>query len=128
MTDPDFDSRAYYLYRGATNPGRPALVIMTTSGAIRGAIPFEENGLAMFVMNDAKESVENIPDSTPDGIPRKSDELAKMPKYVKTVKCNGGGKQSICFMNKWSCTDSLQQAGVDCVCPHVGKRTSWHMG
>jgi hypothetical protein len=93
------------------------------------ANPLEEDGLAMFVVNGAGESEANFPDSEPEGIPKTFDELEKMPKYVKAVKCNnrfGGG--NICFNNKWSCTSALRDAGSDCICPHVGKRTSWHMG
>jgi hypothetical protein len=129
MTDRESESAAYYMYRGATNPGRPALLFMTCGYTCKVADPLEENGLAMFIMNDSQESTKNIPDSEPEGVPMKSLDLNKLPKYVKTLKCNNklGGKES-CFRNKWSCTSHMQDEGVDCTCPNVGKRSSWHMG
>jgi hypothetical protein len=128
MTDSRFDSMAHYLYRGATNPGRPALLLMTWGPAHKFAAPFEEDGLAMFEMNDEGESMKSFPDSEPGGIPLKAYELASLPKYVKTVKCNNrmGGKES-CFGHKWSCTSHMRDMD-GCICPNVGKRSSWHMG
>jgi hypothetical protein len=126
MTDNNLGSAAFYAYRGATNPGRPAILFMTWNQASAISKDFEEAGLAMFGMNDATESVKNIPDSELGGIPLTTYELENLPKYVKTVKCNGrlGGKE-ICFGHKWSCTSGMQNG---CICPNVGKRASWHMG
>lgn len=129
MTDKAFNSAAYYVYRGATNPGRPALVFMTWNSASKIVEPFEEQGLAMFTMNDSTESLKNVPDSEPNGIPKSVYETKRMPPYVRTLKCNNkmGGKD-LCASLKWSCTEHMQEAGIQCSCPHVGKRSSWHMG
>eukprot|EP00980_Cylindrotheca_fusiformis_P007761 scaffold1648_cov115-Cylindrotheca_fusiformis.AAC.16 len=129
MTDGHFDSITYYMYRGAINPGRPALAIMTWNKARFVGNPLEDMGLAMFSMQTGDSVMRAIPDSEPNGIPLADSELNKLPKYVKNMKCNRkiGGKVA-CDGAKWSCTRSLQESGVDCTCPNVGARSSWHMG
>jgi hypothetical protein len=127
MTDKGLASAAYYMYRGATSPGRPALLF------VDGAKPakyvgtqLDARGISVFQSNL---NLEAVPDSAPDGIPLSSAELEKLPEMLQHLKVKNrlegeeGGSQF-----KWSCTGAMQAAGSDCVCPEVPARTSWHMG
>ncbi|KAL3940602.1 MAG: hypothetical protein SGBAC_004886 [Bacillariaceae sp.] len=129
MTDGKPFSTAHYIYRGALIPSHPAIVMVDASGGDRIINAFEEVGLAMFISNVDGSVVQEIPDMTPDEIPISDEEAKNLAPMVRDLKCNGRleGKEG-CFQNKWSCTEAMLEAGVDCICPHVGKRSSWHMG
>eukprot|EP00980_Cylindrotheca_fusiformis_P014163 scaffold3720_cov141-Cylindrotheca_fusiformis.AAC.2 len=125
------ESVAFYAYRGATAPGRPAIVFIEENGQVKGVgKPLEERGLAVFKTGLFGKSVlKRLPDAMPDGIQVSNEELAKLPEYVRAIKCSNrfeGGK--ICQDLKWSCNGRKKNEGSDCICPHVGKRSSWHMG
>jgi len=129
MTDGKIFSAAHYIYRGALIPSRPALVTIDAVIGERLTKSFEEVGLAMFDSKVDKPVIQEFPDMTPDEIPISDEEAKKLPPMVRDLKCNGRmeGKEH-CFRNKWSCSEAMLEAGVDCICPHVGKRSSWHMG
>mmetsp|Transcript_45893 Transcript_45893/g.111168 ORF Transcript_45893/g.111168 Transcript_45893/m.111168 type:complete len:796 (-) Transcript_45893:52-2439(-) len=136
MTDKWQDTTAFYMYRGALTPGRPALLyIEGTRQANLGGRGLEQEGLPVFkadihsVPTMAKGSANKLPDSAPGGIPLKDEELKKIPPYLRLLKCNGNfeGKPG-CAGNKWSCTPRDIENGKQCACPNVNKRSSWHMG
>lgn len=124
MTDKGYASTAYYMYRGAINPGRPALLIV--DGAKQAKFvgtQLEAKGLSLF---QSTINLAGVPDSTPDGIPLTSKELEMLPELVQYLKVNKGleGGNDV----KWSCSPEMQEAGSDCVCPAVPSRSAWHMG
>jgi hypothetical protein len=130
MTDGKPFSTAYYVYRGALTPGRPAIVILDSNQAPRLA-PFEDMGLAIFQHRLEGPAVAALPDGSPDGMPLPESEVKKIPEYVLNIKCNGRLEgRDICFDGnmRWSCTQAMQEEGSTCICPNVGKRASWHMG
>jgi hypothetical protein len=131
MTDKSVESVAFYSYRGATSPGRPAILyIEGPAQAKTVGTPLEEHGLALFQTQIGGNAfLDKVPDCMPDGIQLPEDELEKLPAFVHSMKCKGrweGGK--ICQDTKWSCTSRMKKDGSDCICPNLGKRSSWHMG
>ena len=104
----------YYTYRGALNPGRPALLHI--SGHKRYYIEnmSEQLGITSFHKNDTvdRTSLANFPDMEPDGIPLTPSEIEKIPRYVRYMRCNGHE----CKEEKWG------------TCDHVEARTSWYTG
>ncbi|CAJ1931900.1 unnamed protein product [Cylindrotheca closterium] len=129
MTDSKPYSAAHFIYRGALIPSRPAFVFVDwVKGANLGR-SFVEFGLAMFRSRLDGNPVSQLPDMTPDEIPISNEQAQKIPDMARNLKCNKRleGKD-LCFGSKWSCTEKMQAAGIDCICPHIGKRNSWHMG
>ena len=127
MTEGVHDAYPYYIYRAATNPGRPAVV--TIDGGNKDGKSLEEAGISHFKLDTIVESFNAFPDSKPDGINLPQEELDNLPEYVRYMKCNGRREQNdICSGNKWSCTSGIIRAGRQCDCPNVKKRGSWHMG
>jgi hypothetical protein len=131
MTDNRVESVAFYSYRGATSPGRPAILYVEGDNlAKKVGIPLEKHGLAAFKTRlFGGDALDKVPDSMSGGIQLPDDELEKLPAFVRSIKCNGrweGGK--ICRDTKWSCTNQMKNDGSDCICPNLGKRSSWHMG
>mmetsp|Transcript_27569 Transcript_27569/g.67041 ORF Transcript_27569/g.67041 Transcript_27569/m.67041 type:complete len:747 (-) Transcript_27569:31-2271(-) len=129
MTDGKTYSAAHYIYRGAMLPSRPAFVFVDWMPGAGLGRSFVEVGLSMFRSRLDGNPVANLPEMTPDGIPISDQEAQKIPKMARNLKCNRRleGKD-LCFGNKWSCNEKIQADGVDCICPHIGKRSSWHMG
>ncbi|CAJ1962024.1 unnamed protein product [Cylindrotheca closterium] len=129
MTDGKMPSAAHYVYRGAVMPNHPAIVMVDATIA-PGLNPlFEKVGLAMFESKADTPQFDGAPDLTPDGIPIPDKEANKLPPMVKYLKCGRRFEgKDLCFGKKWSCTDRMKNSGVDCICPHIGKRSSWHMG
>lgn len=136
MTDKGHDTCAFYAYRGLLSPGRPALVYIDgVRNANLDGRAFEEEGLAVFktdiqsVPTVIKGENLKLPDSAPNGIPLKDEEMQQLPPSLQALYCNGNlqGKP-LCDGRKWSCTRSDIQKGIKCDCPNVGKRSSWHMG
>lgn len=131
MTDKKHESVAFYSYRGATSPGRPAILYVEGDNQAKGVgIPLEERGLAAFKTRIfGGRSLGTFPDAMPDGVQVSDKELEKLPPFVKAVHCANrweGGK--VCQDTKWSCTNKMKSEGSDCICPNVGKRSGWHMG
>jgi hypothetical protein len=127
MTDGKPFSSAYYVYRGALTPGRPAIIILDSNKAQQLAI-FEDIGLAMFKHRLEGPAVDALPDGSPDGVPLPESEVEKIPEYALNVKCNGRLEgRDVCFMTRWNCTQAKKEEGSACICPNVGKRSSWHM-
>eukprot|EP00980_Cylindrotheca_fusiformis_P029802 scaffold23881_cov127-Cylindrotheca_fusiformis.AAC.3 len=125
MTDSKYADIAYYLYRGAINAGRPAMLIVDgDKQATYVGVQLEKMGLTLFKSKVL--DLKGVPDSAPDGIPLSLAEMEKFPDLVKYLKVKGGmaGAKD----DKWSCTPEKQAAGSDCLCPNVGGRSSWHMG
>lgn len=130
MTDKSFESHLHYMYRGAVNPGRPAMISMDIGFHEKWAGPLEELGLAMFWLFGGQVStIANVPDSAPDQIPLTDNELNKLPPMVKSLKCGRRLESDPCSPDaKWSCTKNAQKAGINCTCPELYKRNGWHMG
>jgi hypothetical protein len=123
MTDKGLASSAYYMYRGATSPGRPALLYVDGDEQARKVgTQLEARGLSVF---QSKINIGAVPDSAPDGIPLNSTELEKLPKLLQHLKVKRRGEDG---EFKWSCNYNMKAAGSDCVCPSVPARTGWHMG
>lgn len=130
MTDGKPFSTAHYVYRGALSPGRPAIAILDSNRA-QSLAPFEDMGISIFKHRLEGAPIAALPDGSPDGIPLSDSEVKKIPNCALNIKCTGRleGKE-VCFDGnvRWSCTQALKDAGSACVCPNVGKRSSWHMG
>ena len=131
MTDGNMQHAAHYIYRGTTMmPNRPAFIFIDWIPGGKVGRTFAPIGLSMFRTRIDRKPVAMLPDMTPDGIPITDAEAEKIPEMARNLKCNGRmeGKE-LCFRNKWSCNDAkMRTTGKKCMCPHIGKRSSWHMG
>eukprot|EP00980_Cylindrotheca_fusiformis_P001638 scaffold368_cov125-Cylindrotheca_fusiformis.AAC.16 len=129
MTDGKPFSTAHYVYRGALSPGRPAIAILDSNRA-KDLKVFEDMGLSIFKHQLGGPPIAALPDGSPDGIPLTDSVVDAIPMCALNIKCNGRleGKD-VCFDGnmRWSCTQQMKEAGSDCICPNVGKRSSWHM-
>ncbi|CAJ1962078.1 unnamed protein product [Cylindrotheca closterium] len=126
MTDRFPSSWLHYVYRASVSSGRPAFVAIEYMGHIMYGPVLEDNGLSIFQLrsHDAP-LIQNIPDSSPDGIELNAAQTNQLPEFAKHLKCNGRieGKD-VCFHDKWKCT----MGKLPCDCPSVAKRSSWHPG
>jgi hypothetical protein len=123
MTDKGTASTTYYMYRGATSPGRPALLFLDSRKQKHVGTQLEARGLSVF-KTDIGIALGAVPDSGPDGIPLSPAELEKLPELLQHLKVDN----ILGSMFKWSCDGAMQAAGSDCVCPSIPARSSWHMG
>ena len=130
MTDRAPEHWLYYISRMEAGGGRPAHVVVEAGHARGMGSLVEEFGLTVFDLGvGSVESIQFIPDCQPDGIPLGTAKENEIPEFARDLRCNGRleGKD-LCFGKKWSCTTNMQAQGVQCTCPSVGKRSSWHMG
>lgn len=126
MTDGHPESWVYYTYRAAISESRPAMVTIDFGKWKSYGPTIEQNGLSLFqlVVNSVS-SMNNFPDSSPDGIQLSSSKMNQLAPFAKHLKCNGRIEgEGVCKDDKWSCSPHK----MPCDCPNVGKRSGWHPG
>mmetsp|Transcript_6423 Transcript_6423/g.15175 ORF Transcript_6423/g.15175 Transcript_6423/m.15175 type:complete len:785 (+) Transcript_6423:207-2561(+) len=125
MTDKSPESFLYYVYRGATSPGRPAFVAIDYPGWRHHGPALVRNGLSIFqLMINNVPGLKNVPDSSPDGVSLPDAKMNQLAPFAKHLLCNGRIESGVCGDNKWKCTKDK----LPCDCPTVGKRNGWHAG
>jgi hypothetical protein len=111
----------HYGYRGALNPGRPAIVGVWTDGwkGVNDRLrDFESLGVAAF--HRPKENTRAMHNAFPDSGYKTEEELAAMPDYVRHFKCQGKIEKG-----EPHCQEEKYTKGL---CDHRAGKANWHPG